>query len=451
METNSIHRFEQTLKRTRERIEESKIAKSNQRCLLEFEKLCAAEGLSAARRSKLLSILYIYSTRFFKTPYSRATEKQIWDTVLEIESSNYAPWTKHDFKVAIKKLFKFVEWGSDALRRRDYPDSVAGIRTRVKKKDQVRIQAGDILTEKEVDQFVASANGTQEKAFFSLMYELGARVSEIGTMQIKNVSRDKYSYICDVNGKTGPRSARIVLSAGRLTAWLNIHPKRNSPDSFLWGVMKKGEWKPPSYSKIQGVVKRVARNAGIEKRVHPHLFRHTRITHVLANGKMNESQAKRYFGLTADSEVLGTYSHLVSKDANDAVLKMYGITTEDNQKPAPPPKCGMCGDFNEESSKYCSKCGYVLNDLAPLDTDSRMKSAGDMVSRFLTKPEIEEAFRKMVREEIGKALSQFPPERWLPPSGPKAARGRGFSVTIPTTLNASGNQHTSKHIVRPNP
>lgn len=451
MERNSIHRFERTLKRTRERIEESKLVKSNKRCLLEFEKLCVAEGLSAARRLKLLNILYIYSTRFFKTPYSRATEKTIWNSVLEIESSDYAPWTKHDFKVAIKKLFKFVEWGSDALRRKDYPESVAGIRTRVKKKDQVRIQAGDILTENEVNQFVESANGTQEKAFFSLMYELGARVSEIGTMRIKNVSRDKYSYICDVNGKTGPRSARIVFSAGRLTAWLNIHPKRNNPDSFLWGAMKNGGWKPPSYSTIQGAVKKVAKHAGIEKRVHPHLFRHTRITHVLANGKMNESQAKRYFGLTADSEVLGTYSHLVSKDANDAVLKMYGITIDEKKKTTAPPKCGMCGDFNEKRSKYCNKCGYVLNDQVPLDADSRMKSAGDMVSRFLSEPEIEQAFRRMVREEIGKALSQFPPERWLPPSEPKAARGRGFSVTIPTTLTDSGNQHTSNHVVRANP
>ena len=339
-----------------------------------------------------------------------------------IESGSYAPWTKHDFKVAIRKFFKFVEWGHEALRRKDYPESVAGISIRVKKREQVRIQASDILTVEEIEQMITAAKTTQYRALVSLMYELGARVGEIGTMQVGSVSRDTYSYICDLNGKTGPRSVRAILSASALTNWLNHHPLKSDVNAPLWVVRSRGMWKQMQYVRFGQIVRMLKRRAGITKRVHPHLFRHSRITHLLSSGQMNEAQAKQYFGLVADSHALSTYTHLTLKDANDAVLEMHGIAAEKKTKILTPEICGMCEFNNERGSSFCTRCGQVLSHAASENLQARIDSAGSRVSNYFKDSENEAAFRRWIQEEIARELSRALPQQSSPPGEPTRAR-----------------------------
>ena len=54
------------------------------------------------------------------------------------------------------------------------------------------------------------------------------------------------------------------------------------------------------------IIKRACAGAGLSaKRIYPHLFRHTRATHLLLTGQMNETQAKVYFGWSPDSKMIG--------------------------------------------------------------------------------------------------------------------------------------------------
>lgn len=112
--------------------------------------------------------------------------------------------------------------------------SVSWLRCGLKKKDQPRIKASDILTEEEVKKLIDSAEHSRDKAFISMLYELGARIGEIGSLHIREVTKDKYGYITDLEGKTGHRTPRIVISDPYITHWLNIHPLKNKPDSPLW-------------------------------------------------------------------------------------------------------------------------------------------------------------------------------------------------------------------------
>lgn len=418
MPRQSILDHEQTLAHVYRRIRESAIPEENKRLLLDFDKACVAEGLSLARRVKLLGHISLLAVRQLHSPFHSATRKEIWDVVFAIESSNLATWTKRDHKFAIKKFFKFVHWGNEAVRRRGYPPVVAGISTQVKKRDQVRVQAADILTEAEVERMLSAARDSQQRALLSMMYELGARVSEIGTMRVGDVSRDRYSYLCDLNGKTGPRSVRVIRSAAALTAWLNLHPQRTDNAAPLWGRVREGSWGAFGYNGIRKQMRAAAKAAGISKRVYHHLLRHSRITHVLASGQMNEAQIKKFFGLTQDSSMLAVYSHLVSKDANDAALRMHGIVPADaTQRPAPP-RCGMCAKFNEPDAGFCARCGYALRENTAAEVAARIDAAGERVSRFLRQPEIERAFRAMVREEIRAALGPAPQPQVAPRAAP---------------------------------
>ena len=78
-------------------------------------------------------------------------------------------------------------------------------------------------------------------------------------------------------------------------------------------------------------MKRLAIKAEINKRVWLHGWRHTRISHILANGWMNEAQVKAYFGLVQNSKVLSVYSHVVSQDANRALLRVNGFEENGNR------------------------------------------------------------------------------------------------------------------------
>ena len=49
---------------------------------------------------------------------------------------------------------------------------------------------------------------------------------------------------------------------------------------------------------------------------------------VLASGIMNEQQAKAYFGWTPSSKMLATYAHLLTSDANNAILAEHHLTPQ---------------------------------------------------------------------------------------------------------------------------
>ena len=74
-------------------------------------------------------------------------------------------------------------------------------------------------------------------------------------------------------------------------------------------------------------LKKIAKKAKIKKRIHPHLFRHSRCTY-MAN-YLTEAQMNLYFGWIQGSDMPSVYVHLSGRDVDDAVLKANGITAKE--------------------------------------------------------------------------------------------------------------------------
>jgi integrase len=51
-----------------------------------------------------------------------------------------------------------------------------------------------------------------------MLYKLGARIGEISNLEIKDITKDQYSSLVDLNGKTGRRTPRIVISSPYIAA-----------------------------------------------------------------------------------------------------------------------------------------------------------------------------------------------------------------------------------------
>jgi len=112
---------------------------------------------------------------------------------------------------------------------------------------------------------------------------------------VGDVEFDRLGAVIIVKGKTGMRGIRLIESVQDLRAG--------------WPCTSREKTRcPPLPSKKGRGLKDAARKAGINKRVHPHLLRHTGATHLAR--VLTEDQMRVYFGWTPTSEVPARYVHL---------------------------------------------------------------------------------------------------------------------------------------------
>lgn len=157
----------------------------------------------------------------------------------------------------------------------------------------------------------------------ALLWDIGARIGEVGTLRIKDLVFDDIGLIVHLNGKTGPRRVRAVWSIEYLNEWLEEHPERDNPNVPLWFKFNSEPLEILKYDAIRRRLVKISEKTGIKKKIHPHLFRHSRCTH-MAN-YLTEAQMNLYFGWIQGSDMPSVYVHLSGRDIDDAVLKANGI------------------------------------------------------------------------------------------------------------------------------
>ena len=91
----------------------------------------------------------------------------------------------------------------------------------------------------------------------------------------------------------------LVFAAPYIDHYLRQHPLHDSPESPFWLTERQGERNGLTYATIHGIVREVANDAGIKKRVHPHLFRHTTATQL--SKIWGESMMRMFLGWEANS------------------------------------------------------------------------------------------------------------------------------------------------------
>jgi site-specific recombinase XerD len=341
-----------------------------------------------------------------------ASRRDLEDLVLKIDAKKeWAAATKHTHKEILKKFYKWLAFGDNYRSMHGYPEIISWLRASIKAKDEHRVQASEILTEREVEKLIEVAEHPRDKAFVSMLYELGARIGEIGNLTLKNISRDEHSFVIDLSGKTGHRTPRIVVSDPYLSIWLNAHPLRGNPNAPLWVMLgERNKHQRMRYPAFRALVLRLKERAKIKKRLYHHLFRHTRVTHLLSNKQINESQAKVYFGWTPSSKMLSDYSHLVSQDVNSVLLEIHGIKSAEPEKQEPKVRqCPRCRDLNPKDHLFCKKCGGVLDVKTALALDEKRSGFDDILSELITKDEglREAVVGALMRQGLGKKMMEL--------------------------------------------
>ena len=180
--------------------------------------------------------------------------------------------------------------------------------------------------------------------------------------------------------------------------WINKHPNKNELESPLW-IGFQGRRKFLSHSAARMILKKLKKKSGVNKRVNPHNFRHSRATH-LAN-HLTEAQMKEYFGWTQSSSMASIYVHLSGRDVDKALLKVYGIQQDEEEKESSfvPKNCIRCGYSNPPTNKLCGKCGLVLDEKKAMELvkkEAMKKRAGEVIGKLMEDPE----FIKLLERRI---------------------------------------------------
>lgn len=385
---------EKSLEYAKRKVETLPVSSGNRKAILDFSDSCFSEGLSTRRVLKYLYTLARIAT-WVPKEFPETTREDIEHLATKIERSNYSEWTKHDYRVTLKKFFRWLRHCEDG-----YPPEVKWLRTTMRK-HRIKLPE-EILTQEEVKAMIAAATNARDKAFVAALYESGCRIGEILNLQIRQIQPHPHGFQITVTGKKGPRRLLLIASAPYLTEWLNQHPKHQSPDAPLW-LTDNYHAERPTYSRVSMILKTLAKRALINKAVNPHNFRHSRATHLAKH--LTEAQMNEYMGWVQGSNMPSTYVHLSGRDVDYVLLKLNNIQVsdeEDNKEKFSLQICQRCKLSNPPANRFCSRCGMVLDE----------KTASDMVQRTLEHNRADEIMDTLLQDTefrslLERKLAQF--------------------------------------------
>jgi len=169
-ETIDIHNYALRLEKMLSSFKKSKeINEKNKELILEFANNCLAESISKGRVIKYVCTLKTLA-KLLEKSFEDVERQDVINTVARIEQSDYSEWTKKDFKVTLKKFFKWLR------KTEDYPHEVRWLKASMK--NEKKLLPDEILTEEEIKKIASASLNARDRALALVLYESGARVGE---------------------------------------------------------------------------------------------------------------------------------------------------------------------------------------------------------------------------------------------------------------------------------
>ena len=298
-------------KRIKNILVDSRINQANLDILKNYDTYGQLQQLTSGTRAARLTIIRKLAL-FVNKDFKDMTKGDMENFVSSLGELQPKTWSTYG--AFIKSFFKWL-YNSD-----QYPPNVRWIKTSVKSKDNKL--PTDLLTKDEINSMVEAADNPRDKALILILYESACRVGEIANLRLKDITFDEYGAVIIVNGKTGMRRIRLIECVPEIVEWVNNHPNKVDRENYLF-VSFNDFGQGLCIRSMAYIVKLLAKYAGIKKRVHPHLFRHTRLTELAKD--FTESELKVIAGWTGSSTMAGVYVHLSGGDIEKKMLEKHGL------------------------------------------------------------------------------------------------------------------------------
>lgn len=221
-----------------------------------------------------------------------------------------------------------------------------------------------VLTEDELATLLRQPNvrtpsGLRNKAALKVMAYGGLRVSEVVALKTTDLRREHGKLKLEVRQGKGGKDRVVPLAdhaAETVDTWLarreelgigngqvfctitrgrHVHPKATAEGLGAEStemVLEPGGPLNPRY--LQQMVARLAKRAGIDKRVTPHTLRHTAAT-LLLKSRRNLREVQEFLG-HSNVSTTQVYTHVLAEDLVEAVDTMPDVEAPDTE-PRPEP------------------------------------------------------------------------------------------------------------------
>lgn len=276
----------------------------------------------------------------------------------------FAQNTKHDFMRILKQ---FLVW----LVENEYltlPEKKV-LRIKVPPHNPMTKTASQMITPEEIQRLYKASYRSYDRAMITFIYEGGLRIGEAAAMKWNDLTFNKNGIVVNVNFKTNiPRYVPIIAGREYIIQWRLDYPGTPEGDAPVFinyrGTRLRNE---AAIAQLRVIGKR----AGIEKHLTPHLFRHSRITHMVQEG-VSESVIKLIMWGSVHSKMLRTYAHLTGQDIERELRRVYCLEdTEEEKKKSTlePHVCPHCHMIMPPAAEYCAICGESLDGNATASED----------------------------------------------------------------------------------
>jgi site-specific recombinase XerD len=254
----------------------------------------------------------------------------------------------------------------------------------------------DILTQEEVFRMIDVCTNSEHKALISILYDTGARINELLSLNIGDVFNDGEQVSLKIRNlegnKTGEREIKIplIISAKYLLNWLEDHPLKHSNDSPLFTSRCHRTYNQRlTREGTYGLLQETAKKVGITKHIDNHLFRHSRATDLDKKGYPQSMMCVR-FGWTRNSAMLRKYSHQLQIDTTNRFYEVEGfkpptVNKQDNK--LKPVECPRCGTLNNVTAKHCNKCWLPIDETTAhveLQKKKELEERVKLMEEFMT-------------------------------------------------------------------
>jgi integrase/recombinase XerD len=136
----------------------------------------------------------------------------------------------------------------------------------------------NVLSQEEIVALLRATKNMKHKLIITLLYSSGLRISELINLKITDIHLDRLQ-IMVVKGK-GFKDRMVNLSAVA-ASMIRTYLLEYKPNQYLFNGNHSLRYTETS---IRKVLERAAKKAGMQRKVWPHLLRHSYATHMLENG-----------------------------------------------------------------------------------------------------------------------------------------------------------------------
>jgi integrase/recombinase XerD len=183
----------------------------------------------------------------------------------------------------------------------------------------------EVLTREEIRVMEDAAPSERDKLIVRLLADGGLRVGELVALRCDDILRRDREAFLRVQGK-GDKHRLVPVAPAlvrRLERYIRSGRPHDTNSDRIFLSLRRGPsntYEPITRSGVLQLVRLLAQRAGIRRRVHPHVLRHSWVTEMLRRG-VNPKMVADVAGHSSLRMLESVYAHLSASDAYTAMMR----------------------------------------------------------------------------------------------------------------------------------